>query len=92
MGKVAKKQRKSNWYSICVCSKCENRLTDRQIMYSSGTCPYCGHTWPGTIVGYNKVTIRSVKHYNWWQLFNRETTYEGANDYSKQWLITHTKN
>tara|TARA_R110002124_G_scaffold280086_1_gene453151 strand:+ start:85 stop:342 length:258 start_codon:yes stop_codon:yes gene_type:complete len=78
--------RKSNWYSVDICSKCEHRLTDSELMYSSGTCPHCGHSCRGTVCDYEKVILRSIKHHKWWQIFGIKTTYEGQNEFSKRWL------
>lgn len=76
----------SNWYSIDVCVNCEHELSRAELGYSNGTCPYCGHTDNSTICSYKKVTLRKIKHYKWWQVFGRKVTYEGKDDFSKQWL------
>lgn len=82
-------KRKSNWYSIDVCSKCEHRLTDGELMYSNGTCSHCGHSCEGTVCDHEKVILRSIKHYRWWQLFDRKITYEGQTEFSKHWINEH---
>lgn len=43
--------------NIKVCSSCNERLSDREVYYSNGTCPRCGATASGTIVNYQKVVI-----------------------------------
>ncbi|QQO97064.1 hypothetical protein Nekkels1_60 [Cellulophaga phage Nekkels_1] len=78
--------KKSRWYNINVCTKCEKRLSHLDLINSSGTCPYCGNTSIGTICDYRKVILRSVKHYEWWQIFGGKTTYEGGDEYSKSWI------
>lgn len=79
--------RTSNWYSFSVCQDCENRLSSDEKMYSGGTCPHCGNTNDSTIVDCIKVTIRSHNPNPWWKLFNRlPITYEGRDQYSKDWL------
>ena len=83
--------KKSECYSLNVCSKCEHKLSDRELMHSSGACPYCGHSCIGTVCDHRKVIIRTVKHHNWWQIFGRKTTYEGKNEYSKRYLIEHAQ-
>lgn len=81
--------KKSKWYAIEVCSECERRLMEHELMSSGGTCPHCGHSSVGTICDYKKVTLRSIKHYKWWQIFGRKTTYEGKNKFSQKWLANN---
>jgi predicted RNA-binding Zn-ribbon protein involved in translation (DUF1610 family) len=81
--------RKSKWYGIDVCIACKNILTDSEKMYSGGVCPKCGHEELGTICDTVKVIVRKVKYYPWWQLLNREMSYEGKNEFSKQWIKDH---
>lgn len=81
--------RKSKWYSIDVCSNCEHRLTKYELMYSNGTCPHCGYNCRGTVCDHKRVILRSIKHYKWWQIFGRKTTYEAQDKFSKNWLINN---
>jgi len=36
------------------CVKCMSKLTQEEIVYSSGVCPYCGHESKGNILKYKK--------------------------------------
>jgi len=77
----------SEWFSFEVCVNCHSRLSLPEQYYSNSTCPYCGVSdGEHTICVTRKVTAREIKHYVWWQLFNRRKTYEGKDDFSKQWL------
>jgi DNA-directed RNA polymerase subunit RPC12/RpoP len=78
--------RKSNWYSIYICSICEHRLYNSELMDSKGTCPHCGHSCRGSVCDYEKVTLRRIKHHKWWQIFSKKITYEGRNKFSMSWL------
>ena len=78
--------RESKWYSIDVCSKCEHRLTDWQLMNSNGTCAHCGHKCDSTVCDYEKVVLKSTKHYKWWEFWKNKKTYVGKDEFSKRWL------
>ena len=54
--------RKSKWYSIFICYKCEERLSNEEVFYSMATCPHCGHKDDGTICDYKTVVVRSIKN------------------------------
>ncbi len=81
--------RESEWYSIKVCSECENRLTGSQVMYGGGVCPICGHDSDGTVCKTNKIILKEIKHHKWWQIWKRKFTYIGKNEYSKNWINKH---
>lgn len=84
--------RKSKWYSFDVCRECEHRFKEGVVsekMHSNGTCPYCGNNSGTTVCTSNKITLREIKHYKWWQIFHRKKTYEGRNEISKEWLKKH---
>ena len=76
------------WYSINVCTKCEKRLSNNERFYSGGTCKYCGFSSGSTIASCNKVTLRKITVYTgpWWNFWSKSVTFEGVDDYSKQWL------
>ncbi len=76
----------SNWYPIQVCIKCKCTLSDHKEFYSRGVCPFCGHNSESTICNTKTLVIREIKHYKWWQLWNRKKTYQGNNVESKEWL------
>lgn len=78
--------RESNWYSFEVCIKCYKILSNRQILYSNGTCPYCGHTNDSTITDSIKITLKKFKHHKWWQFWKRKVVYVGNNLLSQKWL------
>ncbi len=50
----------SKWMTWHTCSKCNHELTRREIMYSYGTCPYCGYTVNSTVLDYKKSSYRYV--------------------------------
>jgi len=57
-----------------------------EIYNSNGVCPNCGHVSDGPLCDVTKLSIRKIKHYKRWQIFNRKTSYEGANEISIKWL------
>ena len=83
---MEKINRESDWYVIFVCRLCKARMSDNERMYSNGICKHCGHDGDVTICDTRRVRIKAIKHYNWWQLFNRKTTYIGRDQFSKDWL------
>lgn len=40
--------------AVYCCKECGKRLTDDEVMYSDGVCPYCGYVSDGTICDYIK--------------------------------------
>jgi predicted RNA-binding Zn-ribbon protein involved in translation (DUF1610 family) len=44
------------YVAVYRCTKCKARLSNHELMYSSGVCPYCGHVTPtrGTVCDYEK--------------------------------------
>lgn len=78
--------KKGNWYGFDVCVGCSKRLNDNQKMYRGGICIHCGHDGGSTVCSTIKVVVRKIKHYKWYQLFNRKKTYEGRDEFSKNWL------
>lgn len=83
--------RVSNWYNLHVCRECETLLTNKDLDYSNGTCPHCGHTSNFTICDYKKITLRTTKHYKWWYIFGRKKTHEGKDRFSIEWLRKNLK-
>ena len=65
---------------------CEHELSDWELMDSNGTCAHCGHSCRSTVCDYEKVTLKEIKHYKWWHIFNRKRTYRGKDEFSKNWL------
>jgi len=78
------------WFTHKVCLDCEHFLTDTEEMYSSGTCPHCGHTNDSTIVDSKKLIIRKHDPNKWYQIFkfNRSPyLWEGRDEFSKNWIL-----
>jgi hypothetical protein len=55
------------------CVDCERRLTDDEILYSGGVCPYCGFTSQSTVC----MTATRVAYWvwdcrpRWWQFWKK---------------------
>ena len=79
--------RESDWYGIDICNNCERRLNNNEIVYSRGICPKCGYDNNGTVCKIRTVILKEIKHYPWWQLWNRKRTYIGNNNFSNAWLM-----
>ncbi len=84
---------KGEFYSIDVCTKCEKRLTDNQLLYSNATCPHCGNTDRGTVIDYKKITLRKVITYELYKIIgglrikkNKLVTFEGATHDDHLWV------
>lgn len=41
------------------CKQCEHELTNHEIYYSDGVCPYCGNISGSTIINYKKEAIKN---------------------------------
>lgn len=80
------KIRISNWYGIDVCIRCQRRLDDSEMMHRGGVCPKCGYNSNSTVCNTYKVVLREYKHYSWWEFWKNKRTYEGENEFSKEWL------
>lgn len=59
--------KKSIWRNGQCCIKCKQELSNREVMYSGGRCPKCGHkgSGAGTIVDVEEFSYRYVV---WWDL------------------------
>ena len=47
-----------NWKKGYKCIECKHELTIKEVYYSNGTCPYCGHSNKSTLVDYIAVIYR----------------------------------
>ncbi len=80
----------SDWYLIRVCSGCQRRLDLDEWARSGGVCPKCGKDSHSTICNTKNVILREIKFDPWWKFWDRKpSVYEGKDDFSKQWLLTH---
>ena len=64
--------RYSEWYTIYLCSSCNQKLSYHTVMYSHGRCPKCGIKGSGacTIVNTKQKAARNVYHkprYIFWE-------------------------
>lgn len=50
----------SKFHTSYHCKTCHHELNRHELMYSSGTCPYCGHTNTSTVVDYYKKAYKNV--------------------------------
>lgn len=59
----------SRWHFKWRCSTCQHHLTDREVYYSHGVCPYCGFDNCSTICAREKQVIRHVlvRKAAWWK-------------------------
>ena len=78
--------RESEWYKITICTSCHKRLNRHNELYSGGVCPKCGRDSHSTICDTKTVIVKRIKHYSWWQIFDRKSTYVGRDEFSKIWL------
>lgn len=78
--------RKSKWYPITLCTKCEQRIYSDDVAGRMGICPNCGHDSDSTVCDVTNVIVREIKHYKWYALTNRKKSWEGANPFSIKWL------
>ena len=56
------------WTSCYRCSECKTPVSWSTMMCSSGTCPHCGHTNPGTVIDCDEGATRNVdgkREYKW---------------------------
>lgn len=78
-------KRVSNWYSFEVCEKCHKRIMDNERMYNDGLCPHCGNESGDTICDTKKVVLRRIRHYSWWNFWDKKVTYEAKKGFSTEW-------
>lgn len=64
---------KSEWKFVEMCAQCEKELSENQILYSHGICPYCGYNSNCTICDTKKVVYRKTKTFipKWYQFWIR---------------------
>ena len=78
--------KESDWYGVTICSECEQRLSDYEIIHSRGICPKCGHNSHFTSCDHLTLVIKEIKHHKWWQFWKRKFTYVGKDNFSQEWL------
>jgi hypothetical protein len=71
MGRLV--EARPEWISAPCCVGCDRWLTEHEIMYSNGVCPYCGYVVDSTVCD---VTVRAAKWVwdfrpKWWQFWKR---------------------
>ena len=67
--------RKGKWFNVDLCVECEKQLSNRVLMYSNATCPYCGHNAPGTFCNVTSTSARYVMPYKWYEFWKYHTRY-----------------
>lgn len=50
----------SKWFPVYLCIDCHKQLSEHEMMYSSGVCPYCGNKKGTSIVECHKKSARYV--------------------------------
>lgn len=70
---------KSTYYHINICINCEKRLSEYQIMYSEGTCKFCGNTNNSTIVDTKKLRIKQTRINPIWMFWKKQFKREAIN-------------
>ena len=53
-------------YRVRRCDGCNRALSWREMMYSSGVCPHCGHLSDGTVCDTND-EMGSCEVIDWWR-------------------------
>ncbi len=81
--------KESNWYIVNVCKECDSELSQNIKFYSLGVCPHCGHDSRTTVCSTTRVVLKKFKHHSWWKFWNKKYTYEGKDEFSKQWINEH---
>lgn len=51
------------------CAKCRGVLSRATVCYSSGVCPYCGHSSGSTIVDHVTESMREIELRPWWKFW-----------------------
>lgn len=62
---------KVKYIAINCCKSCEQQLTDKELVYSNGCCPYCGHIRKGTICAYKTKTFKRTEVPTRWYQFSQ---------------------
>lgn len=78
--------RVGNWYSIMVCANCAKRIGFWEETNSDGVCKHCGSKGIADVIETHQVILRATKHHPIWRFWNKEITYEGRDEFSKNWL------
>jgi len=81
----------SGWYTVNVCSSCQTPLKSTilgkdELMYASGICCHCGADSGCTIVDYDKIILRALRHKHSLMFWKNFSTYEGRGPKDKKWL------
>lgn len=48
------------WHLIEVCKECRAELSDDEVYFSDGICPYCGHDDDSTVLDTERIVARWV--------------------------------
>lgn len=54
------------WVAREICTKCKKQLTSREVAYSDGCCPYCGHLSGNTFCAVEKFAVELPPPPSWY--------------------------
>jgi hypothetical protein len=62
------------------------RINEYKVMYNNGICPHCGYDSDGTICDTYNAIIKKIDHSPWWRLWERDVSFVGKDEKSKEYL------